>query len=93
MSLFHETVQRFALFAAVDLEVPVQLASTEEYIDGQFTGNLGEVLIRYQQARNTTLSTACCLGSCFLSTSSCYPSLFSYTYVPLLGAGAITCCT
>lgn len=24
----------------------VQLASTEEYIDGQFTGNLGEVLIR-----------------------------------------------
>ena len=24
-----------------------QLASTEEYIDGQFTGNLGEVLIRY----------------------------------------------
>ena len=23
-----------------------QLASTEEYIDGQFTGNLGEVLIR-----------------------------------------------
>lgn len=25
---------------------PRQLASTEEYIDGQFTGNLGEVLIR-----------------------------------------------
>ena len=25
----------------------MQLASTEEYIDGQFTGNLGEVLIRY----------------------------------------------
>jgi small nuclear ribonucleoprotein F len=24
----------------------MQLASTEEYIDGQFTGNLGEVLIR-----------------------------------------------
>ncbi len=24
----------------------LQLASTEEYIDGQFTGNLGEVLIR-----------------------------------------------
>ena len=23
-----------------------KLASTEEYIDGQFTGNLGEVLIR-----------------------------------------------
>ena len=25
----------------------VQLASTEEFIDGQMTGNLGEVLIRY----------------------------------------------
>jgi hypothetical protein len=24
----------------------VQLANTEEYIDGQFTGNLGEILIR-----------------------------------------------
>ena len=25
----------------------LQLASTEEYVDGAFTGNLGEVLIRY----------------------------------------------
>lgn len=25
----------------------LQLANTEEYIDGSFTGNLGEVLIRY----------------------------------------------
>lgn len=25
----------------------LQLANTEEYIEGQFTGNLGEVLIRY----------------------------------------------
>jgi small nuclear ribonucleoprotein F len=24
----------------------LQLASTEEYVDGSFTGNLGEVLIR-----------------------------------------------
>jgi hypothetical protein len=24
----------------------VQLANTEEYIDGQFSGNLGEILIR-----------------------------------------------
>ncbi|KAG2675965.1 hypothetical protein I3760_12G029300 [Carya illinoinensis] len=24
----------------------LQLANTEEYIDGQFTGNLGEILIR-----------------------------------------------
>ena len=25
---------------------PLQLASTEEWIDGQFSGNLGEILIR-----------------------------------------------
>jgi hypothetical protein len=25
---------------------PLQLANTEEYIDGQFSGNLGEILIR-----------------------------------------------
>lgn len=25
----------------------LQLASTEEFVDGAFTGNLGEVLIRY----------------------------------------------
>jgi len=25
----------------------LQLANTEEFIDGQFTGNLGEVLIRW----------------------------------------------
>ena len=28
----------------------LQLASTEEFIDGQMTGNLGEVLIRYTVA-------------------------------------------
>ena len=31
---------------SVDSYMNLQLASTEEYIDGQFTGNLGEVLIR-----------------------------------------------
>jgi len=31
---------------SVDAYMNLQLASTEEYIDGQFTGNLGEVLIR-----------------------------------------------
>merc|ERR1711970_606157 len=31
---------------AVDAYMNLQLASTEEYIDGNFTGNLGEVLIR-----------------------------------------------
>ena len=31
---------------SVDSYMNLQLASTEEYIDGAFTGNLGEVLIR-----------------------------------------------
>ena len=31
---------------AMTYSLPLQLASTEEFIDGQFTGNLGEVLIR-----------------------------------------------
>ena len=31
---------------SVDSYMNLQLASTEEYMDGQFTGNLGEVLIR-----------------------------------------------
>ncbi len=33
----------------------LQLASTEEYIDGQFTGNLGEVLIRYPHSKESLL--------------------------------------
>merc|ERR1711865_269534 len=32
--------------ASVDAYMNLQLASTEEYIDGSFAGNLGEVLIR-----------------------------------------------
>mmetsp|Transcript_10095 Transcript_10095/g.19031 ORF Transcript_10095/g.19031 Transcript_10095/m.19031 type:complete len:90 (-) Transcript_10095:511-780(-) len=32
--------------ASVDSYMNLQLANTEEYIDGAFTGNLGEVLIR-----------------------------------------------
>ena len=31
---------------SVDAYMNLQLASTEEWIDGQFSGNLGEVLIR-----------------------------------------------
>jgi small nuclear ribonucleoprotein F len=31
---------------STDSYMNLQLASTEEFIDGQFTGNLGEVLIR-----------------------------------------------
>jgi small nuclear ribonucleoprotein F len=31
---------------SVDSYMNLQLASTEEYVDGSFTGNLGEVLIR-----------------------------------------------
>lgn len=33
-------------FGTIYEKLLVQLASTQEYIDGQFTGNLGEVLIR-----------------------------------------------
>ncbi|XP_059628380.1 probable small nuclear ribonucleoprotein F [Cornus florida] len=32
--------------ASVDSYMNLQLANTEEYIEGQFTGNLGEILIR-----------------------------------------------
>lgn len=28
------------------IDYNLQLANTEEYVDGQFTGNLGEILIR-----------------------------------------------
>jgi len=31
---------------SVDAYMNLQLASTEEFVDGSFTGNLGEVLIR-----------------------------------------------
>ncbi|MQL79822.1 hypothetical protein Taro_012239 [Colocasia esculenta] len=31
---------------SVDSYMNLQLANTEEYIEGQFTGNLGEILIR-----------------------------------------------
>lgn len=32
---------------SIDGYMNLQLANTEEYIDGALTGNLGEVLIRY----------------------------------------------
>ncbi|KAL6124550.1 hypothetical protein ACLB2K_077062 [Fragaria x ananassa] len=34
------------LVVSVDSYMNLQLANTEEFIDGQFTGNLGEILIR-----------------------------------------------
>eukprot|EP00891_Asterochloris_glomerata_P001374 jgi/Astpho2/1374/Aster-06231 len=34
---------------STDAYMNLQLANTEEFIDGQFTGNLGEVLIRTDQ--------------------------------------------
>ncbi|GAV59577.1 LSM domain-containing protein [Cephalotus follicularis] len=36
-----------SFLASVDSYMNLQLGNTEEYIDGQFTGNLGEILIRY----------------------------------------------
>ena len=50
---------------------PAQLASTEEFIDGQFTGNLGEVLIRCgfaaaacPRSPDTDVVRTCALRSC-----------------------------
>jgi small nuclear ribonucleoprotein F len=34
------------LLMSIDSYMNLQLGNTEEYIDGQFAGNLGEVLIR-----------------------------------------------
>ncbi|CAM6127911.1 unnamed protein product [Calypogeia fissa] len=39
-------VETSGYLVSVDSYMNLQLASTEEFIDGQFTGNLGEVLIR-----------------------------------------------
>ncbi|KAL5988408.1 hypothetical protein ACLOJK_036172 [Asimina triloba] len=37
---------------SVDAYMNLQLANTEEYIDGQFTGNLGEILISWHTCRS-----------------------------------------
>ncbi|KAJ4828142.1 hypothetical protein Tsubulata_005017 [Turnera subulata] len=36
----------YRFLASVDSYMNLQLGNAEEYIDGQFTGNLGEILIR-----------------------------------------------
>lgn len=41
---------------STDAYMNLQLASTEEYIDGKFAGNLGEVLIRFVHALRPRLS-------------------------------------
>ena len=41
---------------STDAYMNLQLASTEEFIDGKFAGNLGEVLIRFAHARRPRLS-------------------------------------
>ena len=43
----HTALRRETLLSLTVWLARLQLASTEEYIDGQFTGNWGEVLIRY----------------------------------------------
>ncbi|RYR64289.1 hypothetical protein Ahy_A03g010424 isoform A [Arachis hypogaea] len=43
----HKTRSCFISYlVSVDSYMNLQLANTEEYIEGQFTGNLGEILIR-----------------------------------------------
>ncbi|URE06259.1 Small nuclear ribonucleoprotein [Musa troglodytarum] len=47
---------------SVDSYMNLQLANTEEYIDGQFTGNLGEILIRCNNVlylRDISASKSC----------------------------------
>ena len=68
----------------------LQLANTEEYIDGQFTGNLGEVLIRCAHARLSPSRESACgayalPGECRVRVSShpgeaeCHPLCCSLT--------------
>lgn len=64
-----ETEYKGAL-VSIDSYMNLQLSDTEEYIDGQSTGQLGQVLIRYVQAflayhhpathANDTGATTCC---------------------------------
>ncbi|KAG2407598.1 small nuclear ribonucleoprotein [Vigna angularis] len=41
-----EMEKKKGYLVSVDSYMNLQLANTEEYIEGQFTGNLGEILIR-----------------------------------------------
>lgn len=43
---------------SVDAYMNLQLANTEEFIEGQFTGNLGEVLIRYVYMHHTAVASS-----------------------------------
>ena len=52
------------ILISVDNYMNLQLANTEEYVDGVPQGNLGEVLIRYGSIR-TPLSYLSCHRSCF----------------------------
>lgn len=49
---------------SVDSYMNLQLANTEEFIDGNFAGNLGEVLIRCVDA--VVVSEHCCVSPCVL---------------------------
>ena len=42
---------------STDNYMNVQLANTEEYIDGQLAGNLGEVLIRFDTCSSQALAS------------------------------------
>lgn len=62
---------------STDAYMNLQLANTEEYIDGTFTGNLGEVLIRY-----ALLCGLCmCTCACFLRTSVHTPRCNNVMYM------------
>jgi hypothetical protein len=71
---------------SVDSYMNLQLASTEEYIDGQFTGNLGEVLIRCADSEPSLGPSPYLMwASSGLPSSKRRPAPFD--------ADATTCCT
>lgn len=68
---------------SVDAYMNLQLANTEEFIEGQFTGNLGEVLIRCGKSHCSAVQKMRCtsVAATAITFSSC-----------IAGTGATMCC-
>ena len=58
---------------STDAYMNLQLASTEEYIDGKFAGNLGEVLIRYVVWVFGRQGVSVCRTACRTATTALQP--------------------
>lgn len=70
----------------------LQLASTEEWVDGTFSGNLGEVMIRCVSTRRLRPASQPADGAALPAVSAPFPSL-SKPRCFLWRTGATTCCT